>query len=261
MKYGFIGCGNMGGALAAALAKATDGIILSDSGSGRAAKLAKELGVKSGTPAEAASCERVFLAVKPQDMAAVIASVADELHRAKPVVISMAAGITLAAIDGMIGESLPVIRIMPNTPVKVGCGVVLVSANGAVSAEVEADFLDDMKHAGTTDVIPEALMDAGCAVAGCGPAFAYMMIEALADGAVSCGLPRDKAVRYAAAMLAGSAEMVVETGTNPAALKDAVCSPGGSTIAGVRALEEAGFRAAVLDAVIASFERNRELGK
>ena len=250
----------MGGALASAMSKLTNDILLSDSGSGRAAELAKKIGAKSGTPAEAASCDRVFLAVKPQDMKTAIASVADDLHRAKPVVISMAAGVTIDEIENMIGEKLPVIRIMPNTPVQAGCGMILVCASGAVTADVLDDFLADLAPAGTVDVIPEKLIDAASAVAGCGPAFAYMMIDALADGAVACGLPRKKAIEYAAAMLGGSAEMVLGTDRHPDALKDDVCSPGGSTIAGVRALEEGGFRASVIDAVIASFERTKELG-
>ena len=118
-----------------------------------------------------------------------------------------------------------------------------------------------MKEAGRFDELPENLIDAGSAVAGCGPAFAYMMIEALADGGVACGLPRTKAIEYAAQMLAGSAEMVLKTGEHPGALKDAVCSPAGSTIQGVRALEERGFRSSLFEAVAAAYEKTKELGK
>ena len=119
---------------------------------------------------------------------------------------------------------------------------------------------DALSAGGTLDRIPEELMDAACAISGCGPAFVYQFIEAMADGGVACGLPRDKAQLYAAQTLMGAAGLVLSSGRHPAALKDAVCSPGGSTIAGVRALEKGGLRAAVMDGVCAAFDRTRELG-
>ena len=115
--------------------------------------------------------------------------------------------------------------------------------------------------AGRFDRIPEALIDAGSAVSGCGPAFVCQFMEALADGGVTCGLPRDKALLYAAQMLAGTAELMLQTGQHPGVLKDAVCSPGGSTIQGVRRLEQGSFRADIIDAVVAAYERTKELGK
>ena len=124
--------------------------------------------------------------------------------------------------------------------------------------ELEA-FAALLAPAGLVDPVPEELIDAASAVSGCGPAYAYLFIEALADGGVACGLPRDKALAYAAQMVAGSARMVLESGRHPGALKDAVCSPGGTTIQGVRALEEGGFRAAAMDAVIAAYEKTRAL--
>ena len=118
-----------------------------------------------------------------------------------------------------------------------------------------------MAPAGLVDQVPEGMIDAASAVSGCGPAYVYLFIEALADGGVACGLPRDKAQAYAAQMVAGAAQMVLQSGQHPGALKDAVCSPGGTTIQGVRTLEEGGFRAAAMDAVIAAYEKTLELGK
>ena len=132
---------------------------------------------------------------------------------------------------------------------------------GYPTAEEEADFLRLMAPAGRLDAVPEALIDAASCVSGCGPAWVYQFIEALADGGVACGLPRAKAQEYAAQMVLGSAKLVLESGQHPGALKDAVCSPGGSTIQGVRVLEERGLRGAVLDAVVAAYDKTKEMGK
>ena len=260
MKYGFIGCGNMGGALARALAKSTKDILIADKNPAIRA-LAEELGAKFGTVEQAAACDYVFLAVKPQMVAAVLAPLQGIFAEKKPVVISMAAGLSVAQIEGFAGTSLPIIRIMPNTPCAVGKGMISYCYNTLVTDEMVATFLSDMANAGRFEQLPENLMEAATAVAGCGPAFMYMFIEAMADGAVVCGLPRDKAIAYAAATMEGAARMVLETGKHPGALKDAVCSPGGSTIAGVHALERGGLRAAAMDAVTAAFARTKELGK
>ena len=183
------------------------------------------------------------------------------LAEKKPLLISMAAGLTVERIEELAGTRLPVIRIMPNTPVSVGKGVILYCCNDLVDEATLTDFLSDMRFAGYLDPLDEKLIDAACAVSGCGPAFVYMFIEAMADGAVACGLPREKALAYAAATLSGAGEMALITKQPPQTLKDAVCSPGGSTIAGVRALEERGFRGTVIDAIIAAYKRNIELGK
>ena len=150
---------------------------------------------------------------------------------------------------------------MPNTPAAIGQGMILYTANDLVTEADEADFLNLMKEAGAFDRLPEQLIDAGSALSGCGPAFVYLFIEALADGGVKCGLPRDKALCYAAQTVSGAAQMVLTDGRHPGALKDAVCSPGGSTIEGVHALEDGAFRGAVMDAVAAAFKRTKELGK
>ena len=260
MKYGFIGCGNMGSAIVQALVKNTKSIIVSDR-SGKAKAFAQSQGIAYGTAGEVCESERIFLAVKPQMLEAVLAPLKDTLAKKKPLIISMAAGVAISKIESMIGTSLPIIRIMPNTPVSVGQGLITYCYNDSVSDAVLKDFAADMCHCGILDAIPEALIDAASAVSGCGPAYMYMFIEALADGAVACGLPRAKATQYAAQTMLGSAEIVLKSGQHPGQLKDAVCSPGGSTIAGLKALEEKGFRGAAMDCIVAAYQRTKELGK
>lgn len=174
------------------------------------------------------------------------------------VLVSMAAGVSLAQLQSL-AEGCPVVRIMPNTPVSVGAGLVLYTPGEGLTEEQEAQLTAALAHAGQVDKLPEPLLDAASAVAGCGPAFACQFLEALADGGVACGLPREKAYRYGAQMLLGTASLLLATGSHPGQLKDAVCSPGGTTIQGVRVLEEHGLRAAVMDAVLAAFEKNGAL--
>ena len=261
MKYGFIGCGNMGGAIAKALALTTTDFAITDR-SGKAIALAAEIPCGYLSSEEIAQqCERIFLGVKPHMMKGVLAPLGEILAEKKPLLITMAAGLTTDQIEEFAGCQIPVIRIMPNTPVAIGKGVIQYCCNDLVSREMLQDFLMDLRHAGVLDPLEERLIDAGSAISGSGPAYVYMFIEALADGAVACGIPRAKALEYAAATVIGAGEMVLATGQHPGALKDAVCSPGGSTIAGVRALENHGFRAAAMEAVIATCNRNKELGK
>ena len=260
MKYGFIGCGNMGGALAKALACSTTDILLSDP-SPNTRELALELGCVIGDNETAAwECDRLFLAVKPQMMEAVLRPLAPILRQKKPLLITIAAGLQIETIESFAGTELPIIRIMPNTPVAVGKGMILYCCNSLVEQETLDDFLSDMQFAGRMDQLEENLIDAACSVSGCGPAFVYMFLEAMADGAVACGLPRAKALEYAAMTLSGAAEMYLASRTHPGQLKDAVCSPGGSTIAGVMTLEENGFRGAVANCIQAAYKRNKELG-
>ena len=160
----------------------------------------------------------------------------------------------------MAGSGYPIIRMMPNTPVALGDGMIQYCSDD-VEPEKMAEWLTAMAPAGRLDAVPESLIDAASAVSGCGPAWAYQFIEALADGGVAAGLPRAKAQEYAAQMVLGSAKLVLESGQHPGALKDAVCSPGGSTIQGVRVLEEHGLRGAVMDAVLAAYDKTKEMGK
>lgn len=261
MKYGFIGCGNMGGAIARALTKKTTDFSITDR-SGKAIGLAVELCCGYTSAEEIAqNAERIFLGVKPQMMAGALKPLQPIFAETRPVLITMAAGLTMEQIQDMAGCDLPVVRIMPNTPVAAGKGLTLYCANELVAPEVLEDFLNDMEYSGILDPVEEKLFDAAGTVSGCGPAYLYMFIEAMADGAVACGVPRAKAMEYAAATMEGAARMVLETKQHPGALKDAVCSPGGSTIAGVKALEDNGFRSAVINCIMAACKRNSELGK
>ena len=261
MKYGFIGCGNMGGAIARALSQETKDILISDR-SGKAKALAQELGIAYGdNETIAAQCDRIFLAVKPHMVADCLTPLQSLLAVRRPLLITMAAGLEIRQIEEITGTHLPVIRIMPNTPTAIGKGVIPYCRNDLVEDGVLADWLRDMKPCGLLDQLEERLIDAASALSGSGPAYMYLFLEALADGAVACGLPRAKAMEYAAMTMAGSAEMFLGTHQHPGAMKDAVCSPGGSTIAGVRALEQHGFRGAAMDCVIAAWQKNKELGK
>ena len=237
MKYGFLGCGNMGGAMALALSKKTKDILLASRSVSSAKALAQQLGCAYAETNEVvvAASDVLFLAVKPQMMAGCLSQLTAQLQAKRPIIVSMAAGLSLQQLDALTGGGLPIIRIMPNTPVAIGKGMTTYCKNELVTDKMLLPILSDLSEAGRFDPIDEKLMDVASAAAGCSPAYAYMFIEAMADGAVSCGLPRSKAIEYAAAALAGAAQMVLETGKHPGALKDAVCSPGGSTIAGVKA--------------------------
>ena len=262
-SIGFIGTGNMGAALARAVCKSVGGgeVLLANRTPAKAQALAQELGCAVGENAQVArDCRLIFLGVKPQMMAGMLADIAPVLKQREDryILVTMAAGLPCRRIRELAGVDCPVIRLIPNTPAAIGLGVVQVCGLDVTDGEM-AEFVDLMAPAGLVDQVPEGLIDAASAVSGCGPAFAYLFIEALADGGVACGLPRDKALAYAAQMVSGSAQMVLESGKHPGALKDAVCSPGGTTIQGVRTLEEKGFRAAAMDAVIAAYEKTLSL--
>ena len=209
----------------------------------------------------AAECDRIFLCVKPHMMKDMLLPLQPILAQRKPLLITMAAGLTLEQIESFAGTQLPVIRMMPNTPTAIGKGVIQYCANALVEKEVLVDWLEDMRDCGLLDELEQRLIDAASALSGSGPAYLYVLLEALADGAVACGIPRATAMDYAAMTMVGAAELYLKTKTHPGALKDAVCSPGGSTIAGLQALEQHGFRSAAMDCVVAAYRRNLELGK
>ncbi len=261
---GFIGCGNMGSALARAVAKGTEKaeLLFCDTDIEKAKRLSGELnGSYADLSAVTTKSDVIFLGVKPQGMASLAQAMTKDLqNRSKRyVLISMAAGTSLDTLASYFPKNAPMIRIMPNLPVSVGEGIVLYSANQAVTEEEQKEVANLLSAAGMIDRIQESLLDAASALYGCGPAFVALFVEALADGAVRCGLPRAKAMVYAEQTLKGTAQMLLDTEGHPAALKDAVCSPGGTTIAGVQALEEGGFRVAAMNAVIQAYKRTLEL--
>ncbi len=267
---GFIGTGNMGSALAHAAAKsdmaAGARFLLSNRTESKAEALAQEL-QNSGADARCTSnvltaenSELIFLGVKPQMLDGLFSEIAPILRKRFTdfTLVTMAAGTSCARIRELAGADCPVIRIMPNTPAAIGAGVVQICSLGT-DEETIAGFEALLRPAGLLERIPENLIDAAAAVSGCGPAFVYMFIEALADGGVACGLPRDKAMAFAAGAVEGAARMVLESEKHPGVLKDAVTSPAGTTIQGVRALEAGGFRSAAMEAVIAAYERTLEI--
>lgn len=263
-RLGFIGTGNMGAALALAAVKNTapETVILSNRTWEKASDLAAKLGCAVGTMEQAAMAKYIFLGVKPKDMAECLSALQPVLKAREDrfVLVSMAAGLDTTAIQTMAGGDYPVIRICPNTPVAIGKGLVAWCAKDANTAETE-ELAALMAGAGLWDECPESLMDAASVLGGCTPAYTYMFIEALADGAVCAGMTRAQALRYAARAVEGAAALCAGSGRHPGQLKDEVCSPGGSTIEGVLKLEETGFRAAASQALLASVEKTRKMGK
>ena len=255
---GFIGTGNMGSALAAAAAVNSENrLLLSNRSRKKAEALRERIGGEVTDNCGAANADYVFLGVKPQMLPEATPELKEVLADmiVPPIVVSMAAVTSIARIKELLGVRIPIIRIMPNTPVAIGEGIILYACSGEVTTAAEADFLSAMSAAGRFVKVEERLMDAGACISGCGPAFVDLFIEAMADGGVACGLPRALALELAAATVSGSARLMLETGKHPAQLKDEVCSPGGTTIQGVRALEKGGLRSAVMEAVIAAYHK------
>ncbi len=254
----------MGGTLAKAAAKTEHTIYLSDYNQEKLNTVAAELNATASTNDEIANiCDMIFLGVKPQVLGEVLEPLKDIFkNRTTPfTIVSMVAGVTLQSVCDLAGGNFAVIRIMPNTPANVGCGMILYCKNDLATNDDIALFLDSMQFAGVCDFIDESLFDAATAVSGCGPAFVYMFIEALAEGGVNAGLPRDKALKLAAQTVLGAGKMVRDSGVDPTTLRENVCSKGGSTIEGVKSLFASDLNATVQKAVNASFERTKELGK
>jgi len=263
----FLGTGNMGGALVRAACRGVGGgaVLIANRTAAKAEALAAETGCTAcGSNAQAAAgAEYVFLCVKPHLLHGLIREIAPALTEGQALV-SIAAGVTTATLADWAAEAgckTPILRVMPNTPSAIGKGMLALCAAPGTAEEHFAAVERILAPAGLIRRVDEGQMDAFSAVAGCGPAFVYPFIEALADGGVMAGLPRKDAIAYAAQTLLGAAAMVLESGEHPGKLKDDVCSPGGSTIRGVAALERCGFRDAAIQAVWAAYQRNIELGR
>jgi pyrroline-5-carboxylate reductase len=273
MRAAVLGTGSMGSALARALCRAIgpDQVVVANRTKDKAITLASELGcaVAANSALAAKAAKYLLLCVKPQQLPQLLADLSPVLadchaREEDKVLVSVAAGVSLddlARYAEGAGYAVPVARLMPNTCVAVGQGMIALCTPEGTAEAVLLELQDMLSQAGRVAPLPEQQMDAFTAVAGCGPAFVDLFVEALADGGVRAGLPRQQALTYAAQTALGAAAMVLQTGQHPGALKDAVCSPGGSTIEGVAALERGGLRAAVLDAVDAAWKRNGELGK
>ncbi len=264
MKIGFIGLGNMAQAIIGGMLE--QGIVAEAEicGSAKTQKTRDavrekfHIDVKASNAAVAEEAQTLVLAVKPQFLGEVIEEIKYALQP-DTLVISIAAGKTLAWLEQAFGRQVKLVRCMPNTPALVGEGCTGVCTSSAVSAEETNYSIRLMESFGKASLVEERLMDAVGAVSGSSPAYVFLFIEAMADAGVAAGMPRAQAYEFAAQAVYGSAKLVLETGKHPGELKDMVCSPGGTTIEGVRVLEEAGFRGAVMDALLATVEKSKKM--
>jgi pyrroline-5-carboxylate reductase len=265
LTVGFIGAGRMATALAQGLISAgfvsADRVVATDVVPAALNSFAEQTGARvvESTSAVVNDSDVVFLAVKPQQMAHVLNGLSTILED-RHLIISIAAGIPLSMYESALGTNRRIIRVMPNTPCLVGACAAGFSTGGAATAE-DAKLVEAMlETVGVAVQVEEKLLDAVTGLSGSGPAYVYQIIEAMSDGAVRVGLPREVATKLAAQTVLGAARMVLETGQHPGSLKDAVTSPGGTTIAGIHALEAGGLRGTLMNAVQAATERSKELG-
>ncbi|TMU88437.1 pyrroline-5-carboxylate reductase [Bacillus sp. BHET2] len=263
---GFIGCGNMAQAIMGGILKS--GLVDKQSVSASARtqetldKVAEQFGVEttSDNRTVAAASDIVFLAVKPDQYQELISTIKDSLKK-DAIIITIAAGITIEWMEERLSKSMKIVRTMPNTPSLVGEGMTAYCVNEKMTDSDLKDVQSTLESFGKAEKVEEALMDAIPAVSGSSPAYVFMFIEALADGAVLQGIPRKQAYELAAQAVLGAAKMVLETGTHPGELKDAVCSPGGATIEAVAALEKSQFRGTILSAMEACGRKSKSLGE
>ena len=258
-KIGFIGTGNMGYAILKGLLHiyGPKDLMITDANEARRLQVGKETGVTCAPDngALASGVKYIVLAVKPQYYGAVLKDIAPVVKK-EQIIISIAPGITVDDLKKTLGNDKRIVRAMPNTPALIGVGMTGVCYDRTLFTEEEEQEINTFFSSfGKMKIVEERLMDAVVCVSGSSPAYVYMFIEALADSGVKYGLPREAAYEMAAQAVAGSAQMVLKTGKHPGELKDAVCSPGGTTIAAVSALEDAGFRSAVIKAADACFEK------
>ena len=243
------------------MAVSTKNILLADADEKKAANLAAELAVACGNNEYViGQCGVVFLGVKPQMAEEVLAPLHARIKKKRPVLVSMMAGVSIARVKELAGDdTIPVIRILPNTPVAVGKGVIMYHTSVEVTDEALQEILTDLAPAGVLDPVEEQMIETAGTLTGCGPAYMYMFLDAMADGIAELGVPRDKALLYAKMTMAGAAELALKSDKDPQQLKDDVCSPGGTTIEGVKVLEEAGLRDACVAAIRAAYEKSKKL--
>lgn len=262
---GFIGGGNMAEALIKGLlaqGQLPENILVADPSPLRQTLMRETHQVKvlADNRAVAAGCRLLVLAIKPQMVPAVVPELA-EVVTAEHLTVSILAGTATATLECLLGGTARVVRAMPNTPALVGCGATAICA-GRFATAADLAAATTLFHAvGSVNVINEAQMDAVTGLSGSGPAYIFTVIEALADGGVKEGLPREVALELATRTVLGAAKLVAESGEHPAVLRDKVCSPGGTTIAGLTALEDGGLRATLIEAVSRATRRSKELGK
>lgn len=264
MKLGFIGTGNMASAIMGGIIKnqliSADEIIGADVYASSREKAKEEFGihVTADNHEVVENADVVVLSVKPQFYEEVICEIRDFV-RADQIVITIAPGKTLAWLAEKFDKGVKLVRTMPNTPALVGAGMTAMCPNEHMTEE-EINYVRMLLGSfGRVEIVPERLMDTVVSVSGSSPAYVFMMIEAMADAAVSGGMPRTQAYQFAAQAVMGSAKMVLETGKHPGELKDMVCSPGGTTIEAVRTLEECGFRSAVIEAMKVCEEKSKSM--
>ena len=263
MKLGFIGTGNMAGAIMGGIIHKgifrPEQIIGADISEAGRRKAKESYGIEvTEDNRKAAAAEVLILSVKPQFYADAIAEIRDCI-RDDQLVITIAPGKTLSWLEEQFGKRVKIVRTMPNTPALVGEGMTAACVNQYVTEEEKAYALKILDSFGKVELVPEHLIDAVVAVSGSSPAYVFMFIEAMADAAVAEGMPRTQAYEFAAQAVYGSAKMVLETGKHPGELKDMVCSPAGTTIEAVRILEKKGFRSAVIEAMRACADVSRRL--
>lgn len=264
MKIGFIGLGNMAKAMISGMLvkeiATKENLIGSAKTSITREAVEKEYGIKTypDNKEVASQADILILAVKPQFFAEVIPEIVDAVKE-NALIISIAAGKTMKDIEMLFGKNIKLVRCMPNAPAMVGEGCSGVCRNENVNEEEMTTCMELLSSFGLAQEVPERLMDAVTGVSGCSPAYVFMFMEALADGAVEAGMQRKQAYTFAAQTVMGSAKLMLETGKHPGELKDMVCSPAGTTIAGVRVLEEKGLRGAVMDAVKSTVEKSQKM--
>ena len=263
MKLGFIGTGNMAGAIMGGIIRngvlKPEEIIGSDILEAGREKVHSLYGIcVTDDNREAAKAEIVVLSVKPQYYEQTIAQIRDEITD-EQVIVTLAPGKTLEWLQGQFGKDVKIVRTMPNTSAMVGAGMTAACANALVTKEELEKVLTILRSFGEVEVVSEHLIDAVVSASVSSPAYVFMMIEAMADAAVADGMPRPQAYKFAAQAVMGSAKMVLETGKHPGELKDMVCSPAGTTIEAVQVLEERGFRSAIIEAMRVCAEKSRNM--